>query len=332
MSVILKAGMAISRAQTNCSTAKQMYSFPKAARFPTFKTFQSQNDFYDLPSTKSKRFTTLGYGNKSDFTLGDKTSKSELYNHGSDFDPAKPHGPKYSFSNGRDKYASVYISTVKMVDKSVPGPAKYSYLKPFGHEGPKYTIKGKNENPPTRKEKPKGPPPGPNSYNNIIKMNTTGKYFLSRVPNVNSIKMQFDKTKRSGFVLNKGPGPAEYKQKQLFGGKIIFDSTKESGQSRTILGRYRYKDEREDYPGPGSYVIPSEFGQYRSKDAEKYPKENVYVFKRPKFEEKAWRHGMKIIVKKDGKNTKRSNSSRSVIVCENRKKNEITDENNNNNS
>ena len=55
------------------------------------------------------------------------------------------------------------------------------------------------------------------------------------------------------------------------------------------------KDSRSNYPGPGSYPIPSDFGQYESKDADKYPKENVYVEERPKFEEKAWRHGMKKI-------------------------------------
>ena len=62
-----------------------------------------------------------------------------------------------------------------------------------------------------------------------------------------------------------------------------------------IKGRYNIKDSRSNYPGPGSYPLPSDFGQYESKDADKYPKDNVYVEEKPKFEEKAWRHNMRKI-------------------------------------
>ena len=56
------------------------------------------------------------------------------------------------------------------------------------------------------------------------------------------------------------------------------------------------KDSRNNYPGPGSYILPSDFGVYYPKD---YPEENVYVEKKPEFEEKAWRHGMKKIKPKE---------------------------------
>ena len=56
------------------------------------------------------------------------------------------------------------------------------------------------------------------------------------------------------------------------------------------------KDSRNNYPGPGSYILPSDFGVYYPKD---YPEENVYIEKKPEFEEKAWRHGMKKIKPKE---------------------------------
>ncbi len=295
MSIIVQTGKSISGSILNNSTSKQMYSFSKAERFPKIKR-NSSVGYYDIPSMFSKRFTTLGYGKRSDFTASFKGNNASYHDNSSDFNQNNPHGPKYTFSNGREKYGKVYCECVKMFDKDIPGPAKYNYLKPFGSDCPKYTMKGRNENPPTRK-KEKQIDPAPNLYKNVIKINLNGRYPLSRIPNVNSIKMSFDKTKRSDYFINNYPGPAHYEKKQLMG--RIFDSTHVSGEARSILGRYKIKDSRSNYPGPGSYIIPSDFGQYLSKDADKYPKENVYVLKKPVFEEKAWRHGMKIIKNKE---------------------------------
>ena len=49
----------------NHSSSKQMYSFPKAKRFPRRYSldFKSQS-YYNLPSELSKRKTSLGFGKK----------------------------------------------------------------------------------------------------------------------------------------------------------------------------------------------------------------------------------------------------------------------------
>jgi hypothetical protein len=60
---------------SNNSTAKMLYSFPKKSRFNSRKIilyfwflFRCDN-FYDIPSSvKSARTTTMGFGNKYDFT------------------------------------------------------------------------------------------------------------------------------------------------------------------------------------------------------------------------------------------------------------------------
>ena len=293
MSVIVQSGSLISRACLNTSSSKQMYSFPKAERFPKIKRCSSTG-FYDIPSTLSKRFTNFGFGNKLDFTAAAKGNNATFHDYRSDFDPKNPHGPKYSFSNGREKYGKVYLDSVKMFDKDVPGPGKYNYLKPFGSDCPKYTMKGRNENPVTRKGE-FIPGPGPNLYNNVYKMNSSGKYPISNVRNVNSLNMLDDKTKRSDYIINKNPGPGNYEKRTLLG--KIYDSKYVSNEPRSMLWRHKIIDSRSNYPGPGSYKIHSDFGQYESKNANKFPKENVYEVKKIKCEEKPWRHGMKKVAK-----------------------------------
>lgn len=289
MSIIATSGLEVAKACLNTSTSKQRYTFAKAARFPKIKRSSSAG-FYEIPSTLSKRTTSFGFGNKVDFTKEKKGNNATFHDYSSDFNQKNPHGPKYSFSNGREKYGKVYLDSVKMFDKNVPGPGKYYIMKPFGSDCPKYSIKGRHENPITRKGEVI-PSPAPNLYNNVYKMNIQGKYPVSSIRNVNSIRMNYDKTKRSDYIINKNPGPGSYEKKTLLG--RIIDSTHTSYEPRSILERHIYKDSRCNYPGPGSYKIHSDFGQYLSKDFAKYPEQNVYVVEKPKYEDKPWRNGMK---------------------------------------
>ena len=158
MSVIQKCGMNIILPNQNMSTstAKHIYSFSKAERFPPLKTAGYSQNFYELPSTISKRYTKFGFGERSDFTnttkikkkkKGEEDEDSGKNDKKEDAKNDKPvlHGPAYTFSNGREKYGKVYLDTAKIFDKDVPGPGKYYYLKPFGSEAPKYSIKGKHD-------------------------------------------------------------------------------------------------------------------------------------------------------------------------------------------
>ena len=133
-----------------------------------------------------------------------------------------------------------------------------------------------------------------------IQITKTGKYPISQIPNVNSIRMDKDKSKRTRFDANKNPAPCDHPLPKLLGGHII-ESQYRSYEPISIGERHNIKDSRSNYPGPGSYLLPSDFGIYESKDADKYPKENVYPIKKIKFEEKAWRHNMKIVKPKKEK-------------------------------
>ena len=306
MSVIVKAGSEICKANTNTSTAKFQYTIPKAARFPEPKLIPKggKYQFYALPSTLSKRYTKLGYGTKSDFTKGDKNYFPKLYNTGTDFDLRNPHGPKYSFANARDKYGKVFLESIKPFDKYVPGPAKYNILKQFGSDAPKVSFKGKYDNVETKKKKLEEEEEKEREKQNegknkefstiTIQIRTSGKYAVSQIPNVNSMRFDKDKSKRTKFVANSNPGPGAYDAKQLMG--RIFPSQYRSHEPISIAQRLKVKDSRTNYPGPGSYLMPSDFGIYQSKDADKYPKENVYVEEKKKdVDPKPWRHGMKKI-------------------------------------
>ena len=302
MSVIVKAGSDICKANTNTSTAKYQYTIPKAKRFPEPKLDPKRNGTYQLyylPSTLSKRYTKFGYGTKSDFTRGDKNYKPNFYNMGTDFDQKNPHGPKYSFANGREKYGKVFLETAKPFDKNVPGPGKYNILKDFGSDAPKVSFKGKYDNVETRKKKMEdeaneGDKKDKPFSTITIQIRPTGKYSVSQIPNVNSLKFDKDKSRRTKFIANQNPGPGTYESKPLIG--RIFPSQYRSYEPISFALKHNIKDSRSNYPGPGSYIIPSDFGIYQSKDADKYPKENVYVEERPKpADDKPWRHGMKKI-------------------------------------
>ena len=342
MSVIVKSGSEICKANTNTSTAKFQYSFSKAERFPIpnlaekirTKKLQDKLDkgetlpvpireshynFYDLPSTKSNRRTTFGKGNKYDFTKAGNNCKEAYYNPRTDFDPAHPHGPKYSFTRA-DRSGKGKIEKKKKdedeenkqenkkkeeVDIDGPSPARYNYLKPFGYDAPKVSMKGRHNTPIKRhgekegEESEKKEEKDPYLTKVTIQIRNTGKYVVSQIPNVNSIKFDKDKSRRTRFDANKNPGPNVYVIPSLICNKIS-ESQYRNYEKIRISGRTNIKDSRSNYPGPGSYPLPSDFGIYESKDKDKYPAENVYPEKKYKpADDKPWRHNMKKIKPKN---------------------------------
>ena len=342
MSIIVKAGSEISKALTNTSTAKFQYTFSKASRFPPpnyaeelrKKKIQSRLDksgennstpietredkyhFYSLPSTLSNRKTTFGWGKKSDFTKGGGCCQKPFYSTYSDFDQKNPHGPKYSFTkaprNGKSQIKKKKSddnnneeNKKEEKESTGPGPADYYYLKKFGADAPKYSMKGRHDSPFKSK--------APNAEENTeekkeekpyltkvtIQIRNSGKYFVSQIPNVNSLKFDKDFSKRSQFITNKNPAPNKYSLEQLLG--RVYESQYKSYEPWTFARKYKVKDSRSNYPGPGSYIMPSDFGIYQSKDADKYPKDNVFVEPKKDFEDKPWRNNMKKIVPKKEK-------------------------------
>lgn len=262
MSIIVASGEAISNSPLNHSKSKQMFSFGKAERFPKIKSNGYSNNFYNLPEVRMTRFTTLGRGNKYDFTAGAKSKSPVFYDYKSDFDQEHPNSPRYSFGLGRDKFTKAYCEGTKMFDKDIPGPGMYNYLKPFGFDAVKYSIKGKHI---SKSIDAKSDQPGPGSYANTFSINPTGRFVNSKIENIHDVNFGADKSKRFVYTYNKNPGPADYSLKPLMG--VIFNSRYRSNPGRSIYARYKDVNSRSNYPGPGQYRAFSEFGIYESKNA-----------------------------------------------------------------
>ena len=57
---------------------------------------------------------------------------------------------------------------------------------------------------------------------------------------------------------------------------VLFNSKYRSHPPKSLYGKYKIKDDKDDNPGPGEYILPSDFGIYRSKNSgEDVPKEKV---------------------------------------------------------
>jgi hypothetical protein len=54
----------------------------------------------------------------------------------------------------------------------------------------------------------------------------------------------------------------------------IYNSKFRSGHLISMSPKFKYKDSRERYPGPGTYIRFSEFGILVSKNARKFKEEN----------------------------------------------------------
>ena len=251
------SGEPICNSPLNHSKSKFMYSFGKAQRFPPINRGYTGNLFYNLPSMKTNRSTSIGYGTKSDFTIGAKLKCPVFYNYKSDFDQKNPRSPRYTFGVGRDH---MYLG----FDNCSPGPARYNTLRPFGRDGIKYSI-GLN----IRRTASLGNifTPGPGAYNTITEINPNGTYFMSKNENVHSVEFSKDKTERFNYHNEVTPGPSDYRKTSMFG--KIFDSRFKSSNGITIKKRFKIVDSRIGYPGPGAYKFFSEFGIYEKDDSKK---------------------------------------------------------------
>lgn len=156
-----------------------------------------------------------------------------------------------------------------------------------------------------------------------IQIRKTGKYAPSQIPNISAPKIEKpdkykneQKLKLEKIRKEKGEEPEQEEEKpkiekvgppddkadrkliknyyhSLMG--VNFPSKYRSNEGASFGSKYKVIDSRDNYPGPGSYPLPSDFGVYVSKE----PEENVYPVKKQEVERAPWRHGMKKIKPKE---------------------------------
>ena len=118
--------------------------------------------------------------------------------------------------------------------------------------------------------------PGPGTYQPVIRINDKGKYPLSNITNIKVSNFGLSHTNRFNYYKNNNlPGPDTYKLKTLMG--TIYNSKYRSGHLISMSPKFKFKDTRERYPGPGQYIRFSEFGILVSKNARKQKKQSEEV-------------------------------------------------------
>ena len=233
----------------NLSKSKAAYSFSKAERFKHNNSNDFIFRFYDLPSMKSSRSTSLGYGNKINFEkLGENKCKN-LYHLPSSFDPKFNNSPQYSFG---------YKISINKNNSFSPGP-KYYIREKIGGDSPSFSLGKKLE-----QLNKKNFLPGPGSYN-IVK-----KYSRNLHSSVFSNMNIFlnTKEKRFNYKYNISPGPAQYFIPSLINKSgFIYDSRYKSSTAKSILSKINYSGKSmEKNLGPGQYNYFSEFEGYSNED------------------------------------------------------------------
>mmetsp|Transcript_5085 Transcript_5085/g.9464 ORF Transcript_5085/g.9464 Transcript_5085/m.9464 type:complete len:203 (+) Transcript_5085:36-644(+) len=178
MSIVVSTPQQIHDAPTNASSAKQLFSFPKADRF-TKPSKDINEAFYNSPNSLEKRTTSFGYGNKYDFTKerGRDIPPPNAYTMPSDFDQGRPFSSAFSFGISRESCEKRYIEGHFRPDPSVPGPGTYTATKGIGKDAVAYSMRARTATTDQLFLSHKGP--GPGAYRPKVGLDKEGKYVLS---------------------------------------------------------------------------------------------------------------------------------------------------------
>jgi len=232
-----------------------MFSFGKGDRFEIGKGLSTKTEFrYNVPALRSSRSTTFGFGTRNNI-LKSGAQNTPFYDLPS------------SFNIKQQKMADSFRMEHKyqtLID-SKPGPGKYNVSKPFGYDALKPSIKGRIFHSDV------GPGyPGPGQYK-IGGINKTGQYPSSKMRSTYNISFGSPTSQRFKYVdASKVPGPGNYKRDTIFKKNgFNFNSTIKSNMARSFGRKLSNRNwSMSDVPGPGTYIAPSEFGIYISKNSD----------------------------------------------------------------
>ena len=155
MSVVVSTCAQIAQSPLNRSSAKQLFSFPKAPRFrpaSTRNAYQpllspSCDSYYNLPTTRLQRATNFGYGGRLDVARRNASPPPNTYALPSDFDKGQKKGHVFSFGISREAYAKVYMKAHPAPDPNKPGPGTYEVRKKPGTESVKFSFRPRTNAP-----------------------------------------------------------------------------------------------------------------------------------------------------------------------------------------
>ena len=245
----------------NTSTSKEMYSFPTTKRFPDFSRDDS-TFFYDIPTTISKRSTSLGYGRKVVFSDHNKYPGPGTYDQLLKINKKG----RYVISELPNSQQNAFTSEKRFrnytINSETPAPNAYypeSMIKGTGivYNSRYKTKLGKSMGQRLKKIGEKLITPGPGSYN-YMNINLNGKYPSSILSN--SILNKFGNEKRFDYSKgNETPAPNAYRPESMIKGNgIIYNSRYNTNLGKTI-GMKLNELSKSATPGPGAYEFFSDF-------------------------------------------------------------------------
>ena len=265
--------------QLNFSPTKQQYSFSHASRFKaSINKATIGVGFYDVNEKMYKHFrsTSLGKGNKYNFTSGKKGIPASNTYFPKNRTIEKNDSSKYSFGLSRDKISQNSIMSNLKNSKCNPGPGTYNPSEIKTGRCVSMHIR-------TNKLNKSMISLGPGQYNIPSTIQIDKKLPLSKNKSTFGIKFapisvldektkERIKTARDGVnkqnLENKDSFLSRDKKYQInkFGN---YYNTKYKNSKCGRFGkenRYGYKKNK-DVPGPGNYLLPSDFGIYQSSTA-----------------------------------------------------------------
>lgn len=181
MSITVSSPEEINKSPLNTSPSKQLFSFPKGKRFIIPNSKQNQNVAYNLPTTKSRRSASFGYGKRYNFARNNGSPSPTSYNSNTQF-KKNPSAKAFSFGIAREAYSKVYLKGHKGPEmaRDIPGPGSYNneLWNSVGKTGKSYTLRPRTGNVGIRAGS-KGIP-GPGSYEFKNSINPRGSQFISK--------------------------------------------------------------------------------------------------------------------------------------------------------
>lgn len=266
MSQVVSTPQQICNSPLNSSTAKMLFTFPKAERQSMAEKTGGAHIFYDLPPVRDTRAAGFGYGSKYDFTKGgSKNPAPNAYTVAAPIESPKKKG--FSFGLSRESMAST--GTFAIGTKNSPGPAAYD-TRETNKTSISFSIRPRTKSIENQFTKSV---PGPGAYPTFETITPKGKVFVSKYNSASTtvfspaIQKRFDVGKQADK-----PGPGAYplvgeinNTGSYFVSKFKSSVGKTFGLSLKKPGSGdSFKDKM---PGPGAYRLPSDFGYYEAKSA-----------------------------------------------------------------
>jgi hypothetical protein len=267
----------------NNSPAKALYSFPHAERFPKrdFASPGASAPFYNIHEStfRNKRTCSLGKGNKYDFTKNAKDVPGPGNYFRENLPTANDKKKGFSFGLSRESAPQHGITPMLKAAASNPGPGTYKPELPRSHKCVTFRIR-------LDKQHKENQAIGPGQYDVASSFEPSKRIFNSKFMSTKSIKFaplqnlvnDKDNHQRSASTGSDGMRQGDSNTtNQIYDTKYqinklgqFFNSKYKNSRCRSFgkADRDNHKKFSND-PGPGNYLLLSEFGLYESSTAVK---------------------------------------------------------------